>query len=327
MKAGWCIAVAILTSLLGVTTVAVGEQKSSCTIYVESGEPIQEAIDQAPEGAVICLAPGIWRENLLITKNVSLRASILGTATIWGNTQEPNTPVVRICAGEGVAPHQHAPYVVIENIVIAGSYGWSFGILVGIGAKARITNCVVAACGSGVCIEDAADAVLNGCVIIGNRLIPDPNFIGDGVGIWLWGSAMAVIQECTILQNGNDGIKASDNSKVTIVDCTIDGNRFGIALHDAVEAVIEQNQIIRNYHYSIYLSEPPCYGGYQTDPHPRTFTGHIVGRANIIPGPDEPGGNCWWEPSIGACSSGFCPPDVDLAFLTSKEGGELDRRK
>lgn len=314
---GLTLALLVLARLDGGQTgLAQNQDALPCTEIVSPGESIQAAVDAAPEGALICLAPGIWRESLVITKNLSLRAETLGTATIWGNTQGRGTPpVVRICAREGVDPHQYAPDVAIENIVVAGTYGWSFGILVGIGAKAKITNCTVAACGSGICIEDGADVMLSGSTIIGNRLMPDPNFIGDGVGIGICGSAQAVIRQCTISGNGNDGIVVADTSKVTIADCTIDGNRFGIALHDAIEVIIEGNRIVRNCHYGVYLFEPPM------------FTGHIVGKANVIPAPDAPEGNCWEHSIGGGCIGAFYPPEVDLRFLTTQEGGELGRRK
>jgi hypothetical protein len=46
------------------------------------------------------------------------------------------------------------------------------------------------------------------------------------------------------------------------------------------------------------------------------FTGYVTGKNNIIPESDEPDGNE---------ESAFCPDK--LSFLTSKQGGELDRRE
>ena len=41
----------------------------SCSVTLNPGQSIQNAIDSVSAGAVICLAEGIWQENLIITKD------------------------------------------------------------------------------------------------------------------------------------------------------------------------------------------------------------------------------------------------------------------
>jgi len=74
----WYLAAVILVIALGSAT--VGWADEVCTIAVNPGESIQLAIDQAPDGAVICLPPGTWHENLTINKSITLR-SASGPAT------------------------------------------------------------------------------------------------------------------------------------------------------------------------------------------------------------------------------------------------------
>ena len=81
-------------------------------------------------------------------------------------------------------------------------------------------------------------------------------------------------------------------------------------LTDSAQAILQGNKILRNGKYGLALFEVPRFSIY------RQFTGYVNGKKNIIPDSDEPDRN-----KEGA----FCP-DV-LFFLTSKQGGELDRRE
>jgi len=85
---------------------------------------------------------------------------------------------------------------------------------------------------------------------------------------------------------------------------------IGIGLWNSPQATIEGNKIVKNGGYGVGLYQGPCF---DTD---RLFLGCVSGKQNIIPGPGNPDGN-----SKGA----ICPQK--LSFLTSTEGGELDRRK
>ncbi|MBI1744721.1 hypothetical protein HYR54_16880 [Candidatus Acetothermia bacterium] len=59
----------------------------SCSIVLQPGESVQEAIDEASDGAIICLgdvgeggflplAPQRWSENLKIDKRLTLRGMV-----------------------------------------------------------------------------------------------------------------------------------------------------------------------------------------------------------------------------------------------------------
>ncbi len=76
-----------------VFVIGLGALADDCTSTVQPGESIQEAIDAAPVGAVICLAEGEWEEHLEISKPLILRGAE-GEAIIRGH--EENTPVVLV---------------------------------------------------------------------------------------------------------------------------------------------------------------------------------------------------------------------------------------
>jgi len=61
--------VIILAVLLGMPFIASVESKD---IYVNEGESIQDAIDSAMPGDVIHINRGVYRENIIINKEISI---------------------------------------------------------------------------------------------------------------------------------------------------------------------------------------------------------------------------------------------------------------
>ena len=299
----------------------VGFAQDTCMITVNRDESIQEAIDAAPEGAVICLEAGEWVEHITIEKNLTLRGQSTERSVI--QAIDADRHVVQIRSHEGANPLKYAPHVTIENLTVRGVYGFMVGILIGVRVQAAITDCNIIACGSGISVEDRAQVEISGCLISGNRVVADPAFFGDGVGVGLSGDAQATIRGCTISGNGNEGIVLWDTSTSVITDCTIRGNRFGILLHNSAQGEIERNQIFENLHYGVSLFGAVCFPSVRVER--AVFTGYVVGRDNIIPGPNEPHGNVIDKSFCPSHQDPICPED--LCFLTTEEGGQLDRRK
>lgn len=64
------ICAAVLISLVFTFTGAArGAPKPTCTVQVLDGHSIQDAIDGAAAGATVCVGPGTYKENLLISKD------------------------------------------------------------------------------------------------------------------------------------------------------------------------------------------------------------------------------------------------------------------
>ncbi|HAZ27587.1 TPA: hypothetical protein DCY67_03070, partial [Candidatus Acetothermia bacterium] len=101
---------AVLAGLVAVA--AIGEERPPCTVFVQPGEAIQAAIDEAPAGAVICLGEGTWQENITITKPLTLRG------------QGPEkTVITSIAAGPVVRIEEEGILVVLEGLKITGARG------------------------------------------------------------------------------------------------------------------------------------------------------------------------------------------------------------
>ncbi|MCK4393758.1 right-handed parallel beta-helix repeat-containing protein, partial [Candidatus Bipolaricaulota bacterium] len=125
-------------------------------------------------------------------------------------------------------------------------------------------------------------------------------------GIFVCDTARAQVTSSTIQGHRLSGIVLLDNAQVVITGSTISENGDGIVVVDSAQAAIDGNEIINNRDYGVALYQQPCN---DTD---EVFTGHVTGRANSIPGPDEPDGN----------RKGAICPTPKLDFLITEEGGE-----
>jgi len=327
--------IVLATALLLLGLEVLAEQ--ACQITVREGMSLQAAISLAPAGAVICLEAGVWRENLVITKPLTVqgmgpneKSTIMG----YGRT----APVIRVEGDQstrvtlngitvmwgpiGIAVVGAAQVIIVNSAVRSCGYG----IAVAKSAQATVTNSSVADCEvSGVYVTDSALVNVHNAEIkstmgwfaihvdssaralLTAATITDNTYTGVVVG----NDAQADIRDSLIENNGKDGIAVGGSACVSIIASKIVNNKWrGIALGDSAHVTLINNHIAANGMYGVFLYEPPCA---ITD---RVFLGYLTGQNNIIPDVLEPEGN-----QLGA----VCPQV--LQFLATKEGGELDRRQ
>jgi len=312
---------AAILSVFAVSSISWAEESPVCTVIIHPGESIQTAIDQAPDGAVICLAEGEWTEHITIGKSITLRGEGAGRSVIQATDADQHVVVIRKEEGDGA--DQRVLEVSVEGITVAGLYGYRVGVLVSPWTEVEIADCTIARCGSGIVVEDEGRATITGCAISENQASPDLGFYGDGDGIWLWGSAQATVKDCNISGNGNQGVSLWESSVAEISGCVIQGSRFGVVLHESSRARIDQTQILENLHYGVCLFDGPCFSPESAQG--VLFTGYLAGRENTIPGPDEQHGNGANRTLYPLYEGAVCPEA--LSFLMTVAGGQLDRRK
>lgn len=316
--------------------VGLGAPAEDCTITVKPGESIQEAIDAAPEGAVICLAAGDWEEHLLIEKSLTLHGAEEGTTI---RMSKEGVPIVYLrTPGED----EGEVVVVLVALTLTGGRGWS-GTGVEIAGFAQVTiegatitenHCGVRMWGSsravvtdstigenestGIWVRDSAQVTVLGSTIEGNKhtgiymeFSPQATIVGSaiegngGTGVWMLGFARATIVDSIIRGNASSGIILSFSSQAVIQGSTIAANVFdGLRMRGSAEAMVEETTLEGNIGCGICLFEQPCYFAHEV------FSGYVIGKGNAG------GGNSRGD---------YCP--VDLGFLFTEEGGELDRRK
>jgi len=202
----------LLGALAVLFLLCLGALAEACTITVQPGESIQEAIDQAPEGAVICLAEGEWVETVVVRKSLTLRGVDPDQSVIWA--REPG-PTVQISFPEYIQTQK----VVLEDLTITGGRSQEDGF--------------------GIAVEAFAHLVLNRCTITGNR----------SHGLYLRNSARATVTDCVVSGNDQNGIRIQDMSRVQIEGSIVKAHprASGVMVRDAASLTMLGTTVVNNY--------------------------------------------------------------------------------
>lgn len=266
-----------------------------CDLTVQPDESLQTAILRAPAGAVICLAEGIWRENLAIFKPVTLcgsggratliRGDIVGQPVIW----------VRV-------PYlSESPMEVrIQDLSVFGAQGACSG-----GCDGFDPN--------GIVVGGHTVATLEGVSIFENA----------EYGLWVEEHANVTVRRSYIRENGNDGIEATESGTLRLFDsyvgmnancgavgsragtlwlerCAIvDNGMNGVILVDQPDCTLIDCRIERNGYAGVTLHFAECPPEIWGDD---VFEGMVSGHGNRIPSSVQANGNLLGD---------LCPLDWD----------------
>jgi len=189
---GVSLALGILTvAWLTFPSVIVAQEVPECTILVQLDESIQEAVDQAPEGAVICLSPGIYKENLIIGKNLTLRGEEEKPEETRITGAMEDHPVIQIESEREIE-------VKIENLAVSDAKGRSAD---GIKGAGRVR------------------------VLIKNVCISNNWWYGLSVG----GEARLTLIDSSVSQNHVSGLLVEGTAQVEVHDSRFADNKaFGV---------------------------------------------------------------------------------------------------
>ncbi|MGC9529973.1 MAG: hypothetical protein ACP5G2_05065 [Candidatus Bipolaricaulaceae bacterium] len=169
MKQPLAAAIVGITWVLAVTLGACSP--TACTVLVRPGESIQAAIDQAPEGAVICVGAGVWEENLRLERELTLVGAGCEETVIKGAGL--NQPAILVQGGEQVV-------VRIEGLTVARAKGWQGGHGIRMTGRVQVDICDVVireVQDDGIQVEDMARATIRDCTVCGS----------GWAGLSLWG--------------------------------------------------------------------------------------------------------------------------------------------
>jgi len=228
-KRALCVGVLLWLLVMGLADSATSEPVEDVqqhTLYVAHGESIQETQASCPSGTVILLAPGVYKERLLIEKSITLRGAAKGT-TIHGGW-----------GGSAIRVRGEAIRVQLEDITVEGATGFD-GYGIQVEGSPVIDLCQITCrenAWGGLWVQDRAAVQLDNCRLQGN----------DTHGLVTQDFAFVTLRECTIVANGTHGIMALHVSDVLLDSCVIASNWSGVWAWDGVRLRAEQTVIDDN---------------------------------------------------------------------------------
>ncbi|NLU73576.1 AAA family ATPase [Streptomyces sp. HNM0575] len=180
---------------------------------------LSAALEAATDGDVITVAPGTYRENLVLERTVTLRGPERAAA---GS--------VRIAPAEGVALTVRSS-AVVQHLQIEAQDAASPALLVEDGAAELNGLRVMTRSASGIEVRGGARPTVRRCTV------DNP----AGTGITVTGGAGGVYEECEVVSAGQSGVSVRDGAHPRLERCSVHhATGAGLSLHgdgSAAEAV------------------------------------------------------------------------------------------
>ncbi len=242
------LALTVVLAAAPMSSVMPSEADCDQTISPESS--IQEAIDDAVAGAVLCLRPGTYAEHVKIEKALTLRG--LGSSPEAVNIvgTEVGPPVVWVQAKSTIE-------VNLKNLTIANPKG-SACILLGTQVNCPV---VVAALGKAqLVLEKLRISSEQPAIGLYARekaelTVSDVQISKGAFGIFLEGSVEATIEQTSITESELRGVHVQGEAHVRATDLAIQESEFGLAANETSTVEIVNSEIAQNATIGVLASD------------------------------------------------------------------------
>ncbi|GAA2680059.1 right-handed parallel beta-helix repeat-containing protein [Streptomyces lunalinharesii] len=199
---------------------------------------IAQALSAAADGDEIRLAPGAYRERVLLDRSVSLLPE-QGTGTVRLTTPEPGLPVVELAA----------PHAVLNGIVVEGADPARPAVVM-LSGSAELTDCQIS--GGRIEVAGSASALLrtsrihraalagvhlttSGPVVLEQCTIEDI----DGTGVVVDGQAAATLTETEVRRVTGSGLRVRGEARAAFRDCdTVGAGRNGLLVEERASVLL-----------------------------------------------------------------------------------------
>jgi sulfatase modifying factor 1 len=195
-------------ALWALATGAVGIAQRVLTVCPSGCDftSIQAAISAAPEGSTIQVKAGTYKENLIITKPLSLVGEGPGKTIIQGGIAILATKIINVMGftvqGQGIQVQDSQTVSLLNNVIEKSA---SDGLSIANSATVTVRGSTIQnSKGSGIVIGLGSKAAISANTIHGNG--------GDGISI---GASQADLRDNLITNNAGCGIRADSASQLS----------------------------------------------------------------------------------------------------------------
>ena len=197
-----------------------------------SSTPLQDAVNSAAAGDVICVEDGTYNENVDVNKGLTIQSEN-GTAKCVVSALNPNDHVFYVTADR----------VSITGFTVQGATGPTYaGIYLKRANHCNITGNNVTGNRYGIYVLSSSDiAVINN------------NVRNNDYGIWLRYFNNGLITSNNASNNTNDGIRLDSSGNNTLASNTAGKNDCGIYLNTSSSNNLTSNNATSNNGYGIWL--------------------------------------------------------------------------
>jgi sulfatase modifying factor 1 len=209
-------------ALWALATGAVGIAQRVLTVCPSGCDftSIQAAISAAPEGSTIQVKAGTYKENLIITKPLSLVGEGPGKTIIQGGIAILATKIINVTGftvqGQGIQVQDSQTVSLLNNVIEKSA---SDGLSIANSATVTVRESTIQnSKGSGIVIGLGSKAAISANTIHGNG--------GDGISI---GASQADLRDNLITNNAGCGIRADSASQLSGSGNTSQANGGGNA--------------------------------------------------------------------------------------------------
>jgi nitrous oxidase accessory protein NosD len=239
---------------------------------VHAGESIQAAIDAASPGDTIIVAPGVYEENLSITKD---GITILGNGA---TLQPPATPGASTVCDAIFAEEGEAPGPAANGICIAGEVDPAAFEVTDAVSNTRIFGLHIDGfAGSGIFQVGGENARF-----VGNRLTDNEEY---GAFALLSTGTQMIANRATGSEEAGLYVGDSPQADAKLVANDVSGNLFGVFVRDAEHVTITGNRIHDNCVGVFFLADAPGPAG------AASITGNLIKNNNqLCEIPEDEGG-------------------------------------
>lgn len=240
---------------------ALSAQAGAAVLHVKPGQPIMEAVRAAHAGDTVRVAPGTWREHIVIDKPLTLEGS--GKPVLSGG-------------GKGDVIRVRSPGVTVRGFAVRDSGAdldaQNSGIYIEPGSDgAQVSDCELTGNLFGIWLEQSADATIENNTIVGRGDLLSPDR-GNGIQVYNTENSRVIGNTISFTRDGiyvdysrhalfranrmhdvRYGTHYMNTNDSTWEDNESWHNRGGLALMEVRKLVVRRNRAWGNEEHGIML--------------------------------------------------------------------------